>query len=636
MRRVFRVSEPASRHLVRPAPTPASRPRSRLPSPTRRPSAARWLLPALLVPLLLVMPGQADRATPGIALRPAAAAAPMTVAVLYFDNNTGNAAYDVLQKGLADMLVTDLASVRALQVVEREKLQALLDEMRLQRTAYFDPKTAQKLGRGIGAQYAITGAFAAIEPVMRIDIRLVEVKTARVIMADKVVGNKDALFELEAALVAKLVRGLDLRARVAPSGGAGDVGTLLEYSQAIDSADKGDLEQASRALGAVVQRAPRFTLAQKRYTEILKRLRLAKKRRVQGLGADEDILRQNIRRALAQDLAAVPEQDLPVYFGYRVARGNHALWQVRKLAGLAASERGPRRVPTRDHNALAAHLRDFFDNTSTFIKEMKTLRDRAAAQGKRFDMDPRVPEDDRKRGEQLGIARNVGEWTFAVPHSVARALVELSVLGVSPFWVEVERFTVRPTLAELDPGYARKALALLADARREIEKHETGESRERALAELVDLHAESLLYLGRREEAIAQWQGFLDKYPKATQYEAFEAKIEDLLGISAPAQAFQAALASCSSDLASALYAETIRVARAEGKAGLRRLVDAVERTCNRGPADLGIILPVYFHVAREAAERGDCALYKDLAAKAQAINPAYGKPILDLAPPCP
>ena len=41
----------------------------------------------------------------------ASAAEKLVVAVLYFDNNTGNREYDVLQKGLADMLITDLSGV---------------------------------------------------------------------------------------------------------------------------------------------------------------------------------------------------------------------------------------------------------------------------------------------------------------------------------------------------------------------------------------------------------------------------------------------------------------------------------------------------------------------------------------------
>src|SRR5687767_1329816 len=91
---------------------------------------------------------------PLISARAESADSKRIVAVLYFDNNTGDASLDVLQKGFADMMVTDLSSVDALQLVEREKLQAIIEEQKLQRSRYFDPKTAVKLGKLVGAQYA--------------------------------------------------------------------------------------------------------------------------------------------------------------------------------------------------------------------------------------------------------------------------------------------------------------------------------------------------------------------------------------------------------------------------------------------------------------------------------------------------
>src|SRR5215831_18289394 len=96
------------------------------------------------------------------------AATPARITVLYFDNNTGDKAYDPLAKGLADMMITDLASAPGLVVVEREKLEAVLGELKLQRSRFFDPKTAQRIGKGIGATYAVTGAFVSMEPNIRI------------------------------------------------------------------------------------------------------------------------------------------------------------------------------------------------------------------------------------------------------------------------------------------------------------------------------------------------------------------------------------------------------------------------------------------------------------------------------------
>src|SRR3954466_9081178 len=84
------------------------------------------------------------------------------VAVLYFDNNSigkDRADYDGLGKGIADLLITDMASNSRVRVVEREKVQKVLEEQNLARAGSVDQNTAVKLGKILGAQYMITGGF---------------------------------------------------------------------------------------------------------------------------------------------------------------------------------------------------------------------------------------------------------------------------------------------------------------------------------------------------------------------------------------------------------------------------------------------------------------------------------------------
>jgi TolB-like protein len=84
------------------------------------------------------------------------------VAVLYFDNNSfgkDRADYDGLGKGIAEMLITDLAANPNLRVVERERVQSLLTEQNLVKSGAVDPQTAIRLGKMVGAQYMITGSF---------------------------------------------------------------------------------------------------------------------------------------------------------------------------------------------------------------------------------------------------------------------------------------------------------------------------------------------------------------------------------------------------------------------------------------------------------------------------------------------
>src|SRR5215470_10133202 len=114
-----------------------------------------------------------------------AAAAPPTLAISYFDNNTGDAALDPLQKGLADMLITDLSGVQAVRIVERDKLNRALRELDLGKSKFIDPKTAQKLGKGLAAEFIMSGGYAVAAGVLRIDARVFRVDTGEVLASER-------------------------------------------------------------------------------------------------------------------------------------------------------------------------------------------------------------------------------------------------------------------------------------------------------------------------------------------------------------------------------------------------------------------------------------------------------------------
>src|SRR3954469_8927128 len=92
----------------------------------------------------------------------AQAAKQPVIAVLYFDNNSigkDRADFDGVGKGIADMLITDMASNPSVKIVDRSQIQSLLTEQNLTKSKTIDPQTAVRLGKIIGAQYMITGGF---------------------------------------------------------------------------------------------------------------------------------------------------------------------------------------------------------------------------------------------------------------------------------------------------------------------------------------------------------------------------------------------------------------------------------------------------------------------------------------------
>lgn len=192
-----------------------------------------------------------------------------TVAVLYFDNYTGKADYDPLGKGIASMMISDLSAVQEIQLVERDRIQDLVKEMEVQHTKYFDSTTAVKVGRMTGAEYIVVGSFAALQPRMKIDTRVVRVETGAIVKTAQVTGDEDKFFELEKRLASDLIDGLGLalspeeQQRLAAKQEENRVdalSTMVSYSTALAQYDRADFSGAVQTMAPAIQASPRSML----------------------------------------------------------------------------------------------------------------------------------------------------------------------------------------------------------------------------------------------------------------------------------------------------------------------------------------------------------------------------------------
>lgn len=131
------------------------------------------------------------------------------IAVMDFENKSQYGGWRVGQ-GAADMLTTELVKGTDLDVFERERLNSILQEQNFGQSGRVDPSTAAQIGKIIGVDYIVTGAVTEYGQSgsgvggggvnvgkkgyhSSVDVRIVDVNTSRIIMADTGSGSKSSV-----------------------------------------------------------------------------------------------------------------------------------------------------------------------------------------------------------------------------------------------------------------------------------------------------------------------------------------------------------------------------------------------------------------------------------------------------------
>jgi TolB-like protein len=218
------------------------------------------------IPLVQSTPPQEPPAKPTPQPTAAVNKGPATVAVLEFENSSKKEDMESLRKGLRDMMMTDLSQVSSIKMVERGRLQDLLQEMKLAEGQFIDPATAAKLGKGLAATAVLTGSYLAIGDNIRIDARMVKVETGEVMMAEQVSGSQPDFFTLQKVLAEKMVERLEVNATPQEQLAlrrpqTANFDAFTAYSRGVLALEKGDKNRARKELTVAVQKDASFKLA---------------------------------------------------------------------------------------------------------------------------------------------------------------------------------------------------------------------------------------------------------------------------------------------------------------------------------------------------------------------------------------
>ena len=211
-----------------------------------------------LLPLLLAAQQRGQDSRPGIAVLP-------------FNNGgsygQGKEDFDALERGIAGMMISELAQNPAARVVERQEIQRLLDEQNLGAQGRVDPQTAAKIGKLVGARYVVLGTFVDFYGDFRVDIRLVNVETSEIVKTESDKMQRDHLFDIIRNISARLMKDANLPAlqRQASEQRMGrqiPTEALTYYSRALLYSDHGQKDKAVEMFNRALAIFPDYAEAQ--------------------------------------------------------------------------------------------------------------------------------------------------------------------------------------------------------------------------------------------------------------------------------------------------------------------------------------------------------------------------------------
>lgn len=189
---------------------------------------------------------------------------PRTVAVFPFRLLSERRELESLGVAVADMMITDLGLAGGVQVLERSRIQALLDEMALTEAGLTEGESGARAGRLLRAQHVVQGAVTPVgEETIRMsaDVR----NTVSRETEGRTTGEDELsrLFDLEKRAVFDVldVLGVDLtpaERQAINENRAENILAFLAYGRGLQALDRGDYATARQRFQEAVEIDPGF------------------------------------------------------------------------------------------------------------------------------------------------------------------------------------------------------------------------------------------------------------------------------------------------------------------------------------------------------------------------------------------
>ena len=203
-----------------------------------------------------------------------AAAPALSLAVVPFQNKSGDPSWDWLGPSLADMLSTDVGQSAHLRAISSDRVQEVLHDLRVAPNSAVDSSTLGRVAEFTNADTLVSGQYTKLGDQIRIDATLQDRKHNRTIQVKSEAASQkdlsaavDHLAELirqNLALSSDVVKELQAQSFKPTSA---SVDALRDYNQGLQLLRQGNNLEAQKQLEAATREDPQFAVAYSRLGE---------------------------------------------------------------------------------------------------------------------------------------------------------------------------------------------------------------------------------------------------------------------------------------------------------------------------------------------------------------------------------
>jgi len=248
--------------------------------PTRKPLTSREItvqfslkklfIPALIVIAVVVIGLIIWQILPKQKVPPLVPSGKPSLAVMYFENNTGDEELDHWRKAIAELLITDLSQSKYITVLGRDSLYNILIQTNLLDTKSYSSEDIKEVATRGGVNHVLQGGFVKAGGTFRISYTLQEASSGKLLGSESMEGKgEESILSMIDGMTKKIKENFELSQEVIASDIDKDIGTITTnspeaykfYMEGATYHNNGDYKSAIQLYEKAVSLDPEFATA---------------------------------------------------------------------------------------------------------------------------------------------------------------------------------------------------------------------------------------------------------------------------------------------------------------------------------------------------------------------------------------